>query len=141
VTNEDLVQRVAAALAPLSAVRGAWVFGSQLAGAARPDSDLDVGLLLAPELDAYGRHRARLDVVGALTDALGPLGERSDPVDLMRCDSAVAFAAIRFGRLALERAKAERVEAIVRICRRYEDDAPRRRLFERAAQRWAGAAR
>lgn len=135
---DELVQRVAAALAALGEVRVAWVFGSRVAGTAGPRSDLDVGVVFAAALDDEAREAARRRIVATLTDALGALGERTDVVDLERTSSAVAFRAIRDGRRALSRSESERVAAEVRIVRRYDDDAPRRELYRRAARAHAG---
>lgn len=134
---DELVPQLASALAPLVQVRVAWLFGSRATGQARPDSDLDVAVAFPRALDAAGRFRARLEIVGALTDALGPLGERADVVDIDESDAAVAFAALAHGRLLLAHSEDERVEAAVRIMRRHADDLPRRLLFREAAQRVA----
>jgi len=56
-------------------------------------------VLFDPSLDAGARLRVELDIVAALTDALGPVGERTDVVDLGRAGSGVAFRAIRDGRV------------------------------------------
>jgi predicted nucleotidyltransferase len=135
----ELLQNVAAALSPLPAVRVAWLFGSRIAGTATARSDLDVAVALARDLDDPERHRAVLLVIASLTDALGALGERADVVDVDRTDSGVAFRAIRDGRRVVCRSERERVAAEVRIARRYEDDAPRRALYRRAARAHAGA--
>ena len=125
------------ALTPLDAVRVAFVFGSRVSGTARPDSDLDLAVLFARGTDPIARLDAKLAVIDALTAKLGPLGERTDVVDLDDCDPAIAFAAL-CGRLVLERDRDERLALHVRICRNYEDDAPRRALYRRAAvARWS----
>lgn len=126
------------ALAPFPAVRVAYVFGSRLTGQARPDSDLDLAVRFERGLDVSGRLDATLSIIDALTARLGALGERTDVVDLERCDPAVAFAAISGARV-LERDRPERIALEVRIARTYEDDAPRRELYRRAAEaRWSG---
>ena len=53
-----------AALAGFPAVAAAWVFGSQAREGARPDSDLDVGILFAaaPAFDDLLRLRACLQI-------------------------------------------------------------------------------
>lgn len=134
---DELVSQLASALAPLAEVRVAWVFGSRVRGAARPDSDLDLAVAFPRTLDAAGRFQARLQIVAAVTDALGALGERADVVDIDESDAAVAFAALSEGHLVLERSEDERVEAAVRIMRRNSDDLPRRLLFREAARRVA----
>lgn len=136
--DEATIDAMREALRPIEAVRVAWVFGSRVTGTPRPDSDLDVAVKFVRGLDAAARLEATLAVIGALTDALGALGERADVVDLDACDSAVGFAALH-GRLVLERDRDERLALQVYLCRRYDDDAPRRELYRRAAEaRWSG---
>jgi predicted nucleotidyltransferase len=137
-TVDDLVQRVAAALAPLDTVLVAWIFGSRIAGTATERSDLDLAVSLARHLDDDDRERARRRIVASLTDALGMLGERTDVVDIDRASSSVAFRAIREGRRVVCRSESDRVAAEVRVARRYDDEAPRRALYREAARRHAG---
>ncbi len=134
---DALLYQVALALQPLPQVRVAWLFGSRVKGAARPDSDLDVAVVLPRNLGADARLHLRLSIIAALTDALGPLGERADVVDVDEADPAVAFAALSEGLLVLARSEDERVEAAVRIMKRHADDLPRRLLFRSAAARVA----
>ena len=136
---DELTRRVAEALAPLDAVRVAWVFGSRVAGTATDRSDLDVAVALPRELDGARREQVRRAIVRALTDALGAIGERADVVDLDRTSGSVAFRAITEGRRAVSRSESERVAVEVRIARRYDDEAPRRELYRRAARTHAGA--
>lgn len=130
---DALIGAVKAALEPLEDVRVAYVFGSRVTGGARPESDLDLGVRYGDGLDAAAREAVRRRVVGALTDALGSLGERADVVDLDRSDAGVAFSCVSTGRRVLARTEPERIALEVRVGRRYEDDAPRRALFRRAA--------
>jgi len=134
----DLVERVAAALEPVEAVRVAWVFGSRVAGTATARSDLDVAVVFGRSLGDAERERARRRVVAALTDALGAVGERADVVDVERAGSSVAFRALRDGARVVARSERERVAAEVRVARRYDDDAPRRELYRRAARAHVG---
>lgn len=138
-TVDQLVQHVAAALAPLDSVRLAWVFGSQVKGGATPRSDLDVAVVFPHIADDAERERSRRRIVAVLTDALGALGERTDVVDLDHTSSSVAFRAIAEGRRVIVRSESERVATEVRIARRYDDDGPRRELYRRAAREHAGA--
>jgi predicted nucleotidyltransferase len=138
-----LVEAVRLALEPVAAVRIAYVFGSRVTGGARPDSDLDVAVLYDRSLDGRARELARREVIVALADALGTLGERTDVLDLDAADSSIAFAVVHDGRRALVRDPAERVSFEALTFRRYDDDAPRRTLFRdavaKAARRVAGA--
>lgn len=79
----------------------------------------------------------RRQIVVALSDALGAIGERADVVDLGDCDPAVGFAAISEGLLVLERDVDERCATVSYVARRYFDDEPRRALFRAAAVRHA----
>ncbi|MGM0578244.1 MAG: nucleotidyltransferase domain-containing protein [Myxococcota bacterium] len=126
-------QAIARALDPIEAVRVAWLFGSRVHGRPHPGSDLDLAVAYDPAVRGRARELARRDVVAAVTDALGPVGERLDVVDVDRSDSGVALQAIRQGHLVLARTDAERADAIVRILRRHDDDLPRRRMLRRAA--------
>jgi hypothetical protein len=133
----DLDALLAAALDPLPQVRVAWLFGSRANGRPRADSDLDVAVRYDPALDTWGRERVRREIVVALADRLGALGERADVVDVDRAPVAVAFAAIRARRCVLCRDERERVDIVARIARRHDDEAPRRALVRAAARRLA----
>lgn len=113
----------------------AYLFGSRATGRARPNSDLDLAVQFAPGLDATGRERAVRDVLRELGLELGELGERGDVVDIARVGNAVAFRAVRDGRCVLCRDRAARVRLEATIARRYDDEAPYRELFRRAAAR------
>ncbi len=89
-------------------------------------------------LDAEARLLAERSLLTGLAERLGALGERADVVDLDRASSAIAFKAIRDGICVWKANEAERVEAVVRVARRYDDEAPMRRIFRDAARRvWA----
>lgn len=134
--DAELAGAATRALLPIEAVRVAYLFGSRARGTARPDSDLDIAVIYADDAGPEQREILRRQVVAALTDALGSVGERADVVDLERAPSEIAFAAICATRL-LARTDAERVRHEVRIARRYDDEAPRRALFRAAAKRVA----
>lgn len=132
--KSDVTEAIATAAAQEPAVRVAYVFGSQITGAARRDSDLDVAVAYGPDVDDDRREQARRALVGSLERSLGSLGERADIVDLDRANSAVSFRAIRDGVCAYTRTRRDRAEVEERIARRHDDDAPRRELFRRAAR-------
>ena len=134
----ELEKRLCEVLAAEPAIRVAYVFGSQVAGRPRADSDLDLALVFDRSLKASTREDARRRVLLALSRALGPLGERADILDLDQAGSAIAFRVIRDGRRLLERDLAERVRLEAWIARRHDEEAPRRELFRRSARR-AGA--
>jgi predicted nucleotidyltransferase len=99
----------------------------------RPDSDIDVAVAFDPTLDTDSRETARRDVLDALADSLGALGERVDVVDVDRTPSALSFSVLRDGHRLISRSHRERVAVEVRILRRYDDEASMRGLFRRAA--------
>jgi predicted nucleotidyltransferase len=132
---DALAAKVASALAPVESVRVAWLFGSQVRGRARGDSDLDLAVKFDRSLDGRARELCRREIVAALTDALGPLGERTDVVDVDRAGTGVCFAALREGVRVLARSEEERIDASVRILRMYDDQRAFRELFERAGIR------
>jgi predicted nucleotidyltransferase len=131
-----LIEAATQALLPIETVRLAYLFGSRARGTARSDSDLDIAVAYASSTDPAQRERLRRQIVTALTDALGTVGERTDVVDLEFAPAEIAFAAIRATRL-LARSEVERVRLEARIARRYDDEAPRREIFRAAARRVA----
>ena len=134
-SSNDLAVRVAAALSPFEEILTAYMFGSQAAGRARADSDLDIALSFRPGLSAEQRTERILDVIVALGREFGALGERADllDLDLDRVSSTIAFHVIRDGRRILDRDPSARVHLEATIARRYDDDRPRRELVRRAA--------
>lgn len=127
----DLIAKVREALEPLGEVRVAYVFGSRAGGRPHPGSDLDVAVSFARGTD---RHAAEKRVYDVLAAALGALGESADLLDLSQCGSAIAFKILREGTRALSRSEKERVALEAWIMRRYDDDAPRRKLFRDTAR-------
>jgi len=79
-------------------VVAAYLFGSQRAGRARRDSDVDVALLLEAELDPGEELTLRLDALAALQPLTG--GPRLDLVAIGRSAPPVlAFEALRGDRI------------------------------------------
>jgi hypothetical protein len=98
---------------------------------------LDVAIDMGYAACAHERGLNKLQLIAALTDRLGALGERADIVDLREASSAVGFRALREGRLVKESSRVERVRLEARLMRAYDDDAPRRALQLQAAIRAA----
>lgn len=132
--DPDLLATLRRTLGALPCVRAAWLFGSRGRGRARPDSDLDVAVLFSSALDGRGRHLATLEVIEALTVALGALGEKADILDLADAGAAVAFNAVREGICVVDRGDGAPAHAVARIARVYDDDAPRRAILLGAAR-------
>lgn len=95
-------------------IQAAWLFGSGHTGRARPDSDVDIGLLTSEPLTT----EELIDLAGRLERELGV--ERVDLVELEAASPVLAFEAIS-GRSLLNR-DPHRVAAFVSLTSRiYED--------------------
>src|SRR5688572_20530500 len=129
----ELDQHVAEA-AQEAGARIAIVFGSRASGRTWGESDLDVAVRWERGASDKQRLDQTLQLIAALTDRLGAIGERTDVFDIDRGSSAVAFRAIQQGRLVFAAKEAERVRCIVDVARRYDDDGPLRKLFQNAAR-------
>jgi predicted nucleotidyltransferase len=129
------LNRHVAEAAQNAGARVAIVFGSRANGRSWQESDLDVGVRWERGLSEDDRRDRTLQLIAGLTDRLGPVGERADVLDIDRGASAVAFRAVQQGRLVFAASESERVRCIVDVVRRYDDDAPLRRLFQMAARR------
>jgi predicted nucleotidyltransferase len=129
----DLTAAVASAAATTRGLRVAFLFGSQVTGRTWAESDVDVALRWDPGLDLDSRVQAERAFVAQLGERATGLAAPVDLVDLDSAASGVAFHAIKDGICAWSRSDAERVEAVVRVARRYDDEAPMRALFRRAA--------
>ena len=106
---ETLVERMRPILAGFPQIAAAWLFGSAARGELRPDSDVDVGILLldpkATGVDEYlllGELNARLETVTA--------PRRVDVVLLEHQGPVFAHEALVDGRLILERDRERRVD-------------------------------
>ena len=81
-------------------VVGAYIFGSIL-GQCRPDSDIDVGILLAPGV-SYSEKEAE-KIQASMLDDLPPLNNHSFDIIILNQASAIfAFKVISQGRLVYE---------------------------------------
>jgi predicted nucleotidyltransferase len=132
--NTELSSSIAAAAARVPGLLVAFLFGSQLDRRTWAESDLDIGVRWQAGLSLEKRVAAERTFATLLAEQLGSLADRLDLVDLDRAASSVAFRAIRDGKCAWARGEAERVRAIVRVSRRYDDEAPLRRLQRDAAR-------
>jgi len=127
----DLRGRLARGLRAEPAVRLAWLFGSRARGAARPDSDIDVAVLVDDACAAGpGAVKATLfQLIGALGRAV-----RSDRLDLVllnRAPPLLRHRVVRDGVLLHARSEAERVRFVRRTLREYLDFEPRLRAQTR----------
>jgi uncharacterized protein len=135
---EHLLSRVARALLPVSAVRAALLYGSQVTAHVREDSDIDVAVLL----ESAPLPCERKQVLWALLAALGK-ELRSDRIDLVLLNDAppkLAFHVLKYGRSAFIRDPVAFHRFQVRTFSRHADYEPVERLFRLATKRRAQSA-
>ena len=103
-------------------IQAAYIFGSVAQGRARPDSDIDIAVLLNRALTAARALTYRLD----LAAALGALLHRDDVqlVVLNEAPPLLAHRVLSRGVLVFERSRAARARFQVETARRYADMVP-----------------
>jgi len=123
---------VAAILADYPEIAAAWIFGSESRGTARPDSDLDVGLVLRD------RTRTALDIyrdlaaIAARVERLVP-GRRVDVVLLEPQGPVFRHTALSEGHLVYDADPERRVDFESDTCVRYFDYLPTHQIAARHA--------
>ncbi|MBI5500890.1 MAG: nucleotidyltransferase domain-containing protein [Deltaproteobacteria bacterium] len=128
------VAALAAALEADPRFSSAWLFGSAARGNLRPDSDFDVGVVLADP----SAERAFMEDFREILGRLGLLAGRDvHLIDLRRAGHTVRFQVFRTGRLLFDRDTAATRALLVRTMRERFDDEYARRVFDRAAAAWA----
>jgi predicted nucleotidyltransferase len=108
-------------------VQAAYLFGSVATGRARPDSDIDVAVLVSRRIMRRDPFKYRVDL---MTDLMRVLN-RND-VDLVLLNEAPPLLAHRVlskGKLILEHSASARVAFQVQTVNRYLDSQPMRRLY------------
>jgi uncharacterized protein len=104
-----------------------YLFGSVVCGRARPDSDVDIAVLVADEVMADDSFRYRLNRISDLMSVL-----KRDDVDFVLLNEApplLAHRILRYGKLVFERSPSARVAFQVRTMNRYSDTQPMRHLY------------
>ena len=122
-------------------ILAAYIFGSMASCRARPDSDIDIAVLVNEKNQRPNPLKYRLGLMSELGSILG----RSD-VDLVlmnQAPPALAQNIITKGRLIFERSRSARVAFQVRTLNVFMDTEPMRRLYLRYLKRryLKGAAR
>jgi predicted nucleotidyltransferase len=116
----------------------AYLFGSQAEGKAGPISDVDIAVLLGPQVDRERWFQVQLDLIGELTS----LFHRND-VDVVILNEAtplLAYQIVRYGRIIYEdEAMLPAVDFAAHAASRYADTAPLRRLKRRYLEEWLEA--
>ena len=106
-------------------VMAGYIFGSVASGRARPDSDIDVGVLVDASVQSKNLLKYRLGLMADLGSALG----RSDidVVVMNEAPPALAQNIIGNGKLVFERSRSARVAFQVRALNVFMDTEPMRR--------------
>jgi predicted nucleotidyltransferase len=115
------IDALVSCLAAQPDVLAAYLFGSYATGKARPESDVDVAVLLSGT-DDLERFERRLRLTGEVEETLG-----RRPADVLVLNDApplLAHQVLRHGRLIFERDRAARVEFEVRTGKIYADLQP-----------------
>lgn len=110
-------------------VVAAYVFGSQAQGLARPQSDIDLAVLLAEGMDRSARFEKRLELMAAL-----PAFSRRaiDVIILNDAPPLLCHQALSQGRLVFERSAAERIQFEIRADKIFFDLKPLQTFFAQA---------
>jgi predicted nucleotidyltransferase len=108
-------------------VQFGYLFGSVVSGRARPDSDIDIAVLVSDKMIRGDPLKLRIRL---MTDLMKLLNR--DDVDLVLLNQAPPLLAHRIlskGRLIFERSASSRVAFQVRTVNRYLDTQPMRNLY------------
>ena len=114
-------------------VQAAYIFGSVASGRARPNSDVDIGVLVHPKVMGRNTLKYRLDLIADLGSAL----KRSD-VDVVlinQAPPALAHNIVTKGVLVFERSRSARIALQTRTLNVFMDTEPMRRLQLEALKR------
>jgi len=122
------IEALAACLTAQPDVLAAYLFGSYARGDARPDSDVDLAVLLSTT-DEMERFERRLELIGAVGEALGR--RSADVVVLNDVPPLLTHQVLTHGRLIAERDRMARVEFEVRAGKIYADLQPMYDYFNR----------
>ena len=123
-TNDDL-QRIVNFLDQRFGLDTLWLFGSEAAGTARSDSDLDLAVL-------FRRCPAAIEILDARGELAETLRRDVDIIDLDQASPILGMQVLRHGRLLVDRDPRRRYAFFSRTVSMYEDVKIVRREAERA---------
>lgn len=134
--RDQLTRAIREALEPLPEVLATFLFGSHATGRARPDSDVDIAVLLAAET-AKDEDRRKLlwRLIAALGETLA--ADRVDLVVLNDAPPKLAFQVLKHGVLAFSRDPVALHRFRVRTYSAHADYEPIERFFREATKRRA----
>lgn len=120
-----IIQKVRKVLPDFPQVAGAYLFGS-IMGECRPESDIDLALVLEGGIDPGGFEGDRLEA--EISIKLTPIQGHSFDLQILNPDKPLfAFRAISGGRLVYSRNDGRLAEVMEYVSRRYADLYPRYR--------------
>jgi predicted nucleotidyltransferase len=121
-TLKEVSNRVAQAMSSREEVLAAYVFGSVASGRARPDSDLDLAVLVDIDQVSMDLFRYRLRLMADLRDVL----ERADVeiVILNQATPVLAQNVLSKGKLIFERSRSARIHFQIRTLNEFLDTQP-----------------
>ena len=126
-TQESKTERLVAYLKNQKDVLAAYLFGSHVTGKARPDSDIDVSLLLG-QPDRMERFERRLQMMHEISRICGM---EADVIILNDAPSILTHQILKTGRLIYEMDRRARVAFEVKSGKEYADLKPFREFFRR----------
>jgi predicted nucleotidyltransferase len=100
-----------------------WLFGSEAAGRARPESDVDVAAL-------FTRQPSAVELVEARAEGAALIGRPLDLIDLDEASPILAYQVLRHGRLLVDRNPSRRFRFTAAVPARREDVLAMRRPIE-----------
>ena len=124
---KSIERAVTAFLESRPQVQAAYIFGSLVTGRSRPDSDVDIAVLVSDQIMHRNPFQYRLEL---MADLMGVL--KRDDVDLIllnQAPSLLAHRVLKKGKLIFERSASARVAFQVRTVNLYLDTQPMRNLY------------
>lgn len=107
----------------------AYLFGSQVKGRARAQSDIDLAVLLIEDMEKFARFEKRLELMAALS----AFSRRNvDVVILNDAPPLLCHQALSEGRLVFERSASKRIQFEIRADKIYFDLKPLQAFFTEA---------
>jgi uncharacterized protein len=124
-TTSDELQKIVTFLDRRFGLDTLWLFGSEAAGTARQDSDLDLAAL-------FRRRSSTLEILDAREELATILHRDVDLVDLDQTSPILGMQVLRHGRLLVDHDPRRRYAFFSRTVSMYEDVKISRREAERA---------
>ena len=127
--DRDIPSRLRAFFAQERTVAAAYLFGSRAEATARPDSDVDIAVILATDLEPDEAFWERVRLFGRLEDLMHPL--QVDVVDLERVPPLLAHEILRSHVLLCEHEPDRRIMVEARRQAEYLDFVPRLQYYRK----------